>query len=489
MPSGAASPARVSPCHALELFVKHDGLVYPCCRVGGGDGQVDDHAAKIIGHVSDPGLMDAIRAYAGPCRCPGRRLRPLSPDEPLRGGRLNIELSLACQGRCAFCCVFAPEFAGGYGLFDQLERLIKAYSPGDILVQGGEVLVQPQSLAWIGAMRERYPGIPWILITNGCADETMLATVERLFEAVHFSIGGFAPQTYKAVMGLDFERTKRFAEGLCRGGRTRVQLKFMATPSNIHEIPLFLRWAMELSPASVAVETISIGQYVNMNTFDSYWSKIFERTGRETKRVLDSRDQAAPGPEVLLSDEARRLLDLDTPRGQGSAPPDVDGASAEDHADYLCDEAWEHIGAKRFGKARELLAVAAAHGDFPRIGHARVILELLEVRLDEALHEAGSWLVRFPDDPDLILARASVLARMGRHDEAEAAVGELLLRRPLHWAAHLSLSDVHRYAGRLEKSLEHLDRALAIHPHLQRGVKEKRRSILEKLQQSGATGR
>lgn len=476
------------PCHARELFVKHDGLVYPCCRVGGGDGQVGDNSRTIIGRLGDSELPERIRSFRARCRCEGRRLRPLGEGESLGGGRLNIELSLKCQGRCAFCCVFAPEYRGGRAVLPGLDDLIEAYAPADILVQGGEVLVQPESLAWLGGIRKRFPGIPILLVTNGCVELSLLDSVEELFEAVHISIAGFQPQTYGTVMGLDLERTKLFAASLCARGRTRVQLKFMATPNTIHELPLFLRWALEVSPASVAVETITIGQYVVMDTFDDYWRKIFRRTGREVKRLLPLLDgRVRLGMDVLFSSEARALLELDGCLPQPQADPaGAGGPSREDIADQALDEAWSLIDRGAAGEARAVLSeVLRSDPDFAGARHAMAIACLVEGGLEEGLAHAMAGLDANPGDPDLVCARATLLARLERHDEALACLSGIMSHAPLNWGARIRASDICRYAGRWAEALEHLDAALAIHPHLRRGAPEKRRDLLARLERRG----
>jgi len=355
--------------------------------------------------------------------------------------------------------------------------------------------VQRESLDWIATLRRRLPDTPLLLATNGSVGLDMLPEVEALFDAVHFSIVGFQPETYRAIMGLDIERTKALAEALCRGGKTRVQLKFMATPNNIHEIPLFLTWALATGAKNIAVETINIGQYILLDTFDDYWRKIFRRTGREVRRILNTLGDGlggdSGGREIIFSGEARSLLDIvpipatDAPSGVGSnmdsQAPDRPGEEVDMAADQLddgCDAAWGLIDRGELDAAEAaLLDLDRQHPGSARVPHALAVLELKRERLAEGLAVAERGLADHPGDARLTLTAATLLARMGRFDEALGRIDALLAHRPHHWSAHVSASDTNRYAGRFEAALTHLDRALAIHPQLRAKADQKRRLI------------
>lgn len=475
--SGMAPATPLTPCHLDGLFVKHDGLVYPCCMLGGGDGQVADHADTIIGHVADPDLPRLLEEFTTQCRCQARRFRPARPGD--KHGRLNLELSLRCQGRCAMCCVFAPEYTDSYELYPHLDRLIDSFAPADILFQGGEVLVQRESLDWIAALRRRLPDTPFLLATNGCVGTDMVPEAEALFDAVHISIVGFQPETYRAIMGLELTRTKAFAQALCRGGKTRVQLKYMAAPNNFHEIPLFLDWAVGTGAQNLAVETITVGQYIVLDTFDDYWRKIFRRTGRETRRILDRLRKQGTPRDIHFSGEARRLLELDEDAAGGAAyGASAEAPSPDDILDDGCDQAWQRLDRGELEAAETLLRDLDQR--FPgsaRVLHALAVLELRRGRPQEGLDAAERGLSAHPGNPRLTLTAATLLAKLDRHDEAIARIEALLERFPLHWSAHCSASDIHRYAGRWDKALEHLERALTIHPQLRAKAGQKRRII------------
>ena len=69
--------------------------------------------------------------------------------------------------RCVMCCVNAPDWRGQYDYYSQLEELIKQTQPEEILVQGGEVLIQKQSIEWLTQVKQDFPDIKISLVTNG----------------------------------------------------------------------------------------------------------------------------------------------------------------------------------------------------------------------------------------------------------------------------------------------------------------------------------
>jgi Radical SAM superfamily len=272
-----ASKAPARPCHLDAPFVTHDGYVYPCCRVWG-------NKALVIGHIDDAAIARKIISYKKRCWCSASKLVPAGGKASVEG--LYIEVSLACQGKCAMCCVFAPEWHGSYAYYESLEKLIAAVKPKTILVQGGEVLIQKKTLEWLFRVRRNFPSITLTLTTNGNADLSMIETVRALFDKLYISIVGFQPETYQRIMGLDVAKTIAFVEQLHDTTGVRIQLKYMSTPINIHEAPLYFDWAIGLKRAEITFADTSVSSYVRYGTFDDYWNKIFARTELELKRKI-----------------------------------------------------------------------------------------------------------------------------------------------------------------------------------------------------------
>ena len=173
------------PCHLKTLFVQNDGAVFPCCKVRGWQ-------QYIIGYVTDPDILDKIAQYDTICSCLGKRFRRKAPDETLGMELLNIEFSLKCQASCAMCCVDAPSWRGEYRFYRALGDLVSGLRPSSLLVQGGEVLVQPRTLRWLKDIKRIHETMSISIVTNGNVKTSLLPDVERIFEEMMISVGGFS---------------------------------------------------------------------------------------------------------------------------------------------------------------------------------------------------------------------------------------------------------------------------------------------------------
>ncbi|HNU90818.1 MAG TPA: radical SAM protein [Spirochaetota bacterium] len=300
------TPGIERPCHYRELFVTSGGSVYPCCLTW-------NNPALCIGHITDPDLEARILSFDGSCRCSSFRLRKgrLSDE---REYKLNAETGLACNGRCAMCCVDAPSSAAPYIHYDELDRLVDTLPAiNHLMVQGGEVLVQKKTMDWLRRLALRLPGLPLVIVTNGNVDTRMLGEVERLFFNVIVSIYGFQDETYRRITCMELEKTRRFAELLVTRKKTTVHLKYLITPLNIHELPLFLQWAACLGPETVSVIDSNSTLYMNRGTPDRYWDKIIERTGEKLRSLLagESKRLRASSTVVLIDALSREMFGLD----------------------------------------------------------------------------------------------------------------------------------------------------------------------------------
>ncbi len=111
------TPGTERPCHYRELFVASNGDVYPCCLTW-------NNPSLRIGHIGDTDLEDRILSFDGTCHCSSFILRKGGPSDT-REYKLNVETGLACNGRCAMCCVDAPSSHGPYLYYGELDRLIE----------------------------------------------------------------------------------------------------------------------------------------------------------------------------------------------------------------------------------------------------------------------------------------------------------------------------------------------------------------------------
>lgn len=283
-----ASSAPLRACHYEQLYVNSKGDVFPCCWVWGRGDEVK------IGNLRDEDLARKIRTWKAPyCDCKIARLRSANDGEAPSYDFLNLEVSLACNARCAMCCVDAPSWRGKYDEYARLTDLIAQTSPGKIVVQGGEVLIQPRSMQWLREIRKAYPQMTIAVVTNGSVTASHYDVVDEVFSSITVSLVGFQPETYKIIMGLDISTAKAFSESMIQRGK-RVALKFVATPSNVHEVVAFLRWAIPLRPHLIHLTDTGTTLYVKMDTKDSYWEKILQRT------IAAMKDELTAQKEVLL---------------------------------------------------------------------------------------------------------------------------------------------------------------------------------------------
>lgn len=276
-------------CHFHELFITHKGEIFPCCMIWG-------CRDMKIGHIHDDNLIESLRNFYRPCSCARFELRKGLAEEKIAVDYINIEVSLLCQGKCAMCGVNAPSWHGEYDYYDSLVQIINEFSPRQILVQGGEVLIQKETLEWIEKLRSTYPNLQITVSTNGNVDLNLIDKVEELFYGVNVSFVGFQPLTYATVMGMDVNKAVRFSEELAKRRKVRLLLKYLTTPVTIHEFSLFLDWAINLNPAEILVDDAHTFTYVNIYTGDNFWEKIFERARKEVRAVLiNNKDKLSQG--------------------------------------------------------------------------------------------------------------------------------------------------------------------------------------------------
>lgn len=187
---------QMRPCHLHELFINHEGNIYPCCITWG-------RPDMLIGHLADINIEEKILKYNQRCSCEQYHLRKANKNEPINIGLLNIEFSLACQGQCAMCCVDAPSWKGKYDYYDALTAIFNLLSPRQLVVQGGEVLIQKKTMAWLETIKNKSPETSIGLVTNGNVSLAIVPAVESIFDSVAISMVGFQPETYNRIMGMD----------------------------------------------------------------------------------------------------------------------------------------------------------------------------------------------------------------------------------------------------------------------------------------------
>jgi hypothetical protein len=141
----------------------------------------------------------------------------------------------------------------------------------------------------------------------------MVPLVESLFFNVLVSVYGFQDETYRRITCMELAKTRSFAEELVRRKKSTVHLKYLVTPLNLHELPLFLRWAASLGPETISVIDSNSAAYINRATPDRYWDLVIERTGDEVRKELAvaARALLGTGTVVLIDALSREMFGLD----------------------------------------------------------------------------------------------------------------------------------------------------------------------------------
>jgi uncharacterized radical SAM superfamily Fe-S cluster-containing enzyme len=215
----------VIPCHYSGLFIRSDGVLFPCC-------DVRDVDALRIAHIDDAALFEKIKSYDKVCSCDHYKLRVGYENEVPKYRLLNIEVSLVCQAICAMCCVNAPDSRGKYDYYDSVMKFVKEIKPEIVLLQGGEVLIQEKTYRWVDQLKDECTEVKVYAVTNGNISCDKIENVEKGYERLYVSFVGFQPETYRAIMGLSLDKTISFVELLIERGKVQVYLKYLAACRN-----------------------------------------------------------------------------------------------------------------------------------------------------------------------------------------------------------------------------------------------------------------
>ncbi len=185
---------------------------------------------------------------------------------------LGVEPTTACNLRCPHCISGLRAFSRPTGRLDPalLERLLAELHPylwGVLFYFQGEPLLHPE-IGRLIRLADQYRLLT-SLSTNG-----HFLTEEKIYELllaglVHLrlSLDGMTPQTYSRYRQEGDLQT--VLEGLKRLLRLRkalrspfplVEVQFIAFRHNVHEIPLFLRWAYQIGVERASVKKAQLLQ-------------------------------------------------------------------------------------------------------------------------------------------------------------------------------------------------------------------------------------
>ena len=87
-------------------------------------------------------------------------------------------------------------------------------------------------------------------------------------------------------MNIDFNKTKEFIKMVIQETDIPVKLKYLITPLNMHEAPIFLDWAV--TQRSNAIELVDAAplNYIKLGMEIPFWETIIARTGHSLREAL-----------------------------------------------------------------------------------------------------------------------------------------------------------------------------------------------------------
>lgn len=280
------------------LYIDRHGNVYPSCRT---------YIDPIICTVDDKEALFIINKYFDLYnKARGKNVETLQFD------LITVELSNICHASCIYCFQNSGEPFEKYNYYDELLKVLLGLKSNKVFFAGGEILDQKESINFIRKYRANTDS--WLhLKTNGHFNENMAYVVKECFDSIMVSFNGFSETSYKTIMGInDIEITKRFCAELKRLG-VNLCLKFLCSPIDLQDIPVFLTWAFSINPQSVVLQEAFLYEHdenytckrigsVFSQLSNSYWTNVYRRIAIQISEVVNNLT-VKNVPHFLCADE------------------------------------------------------------------------------------------------------------------------------------------------------------------------------------------
>ena len=264
-------------CQFYKLSIRKDGGVFPCCLARKG---------SYIGNIFDDDIKEKIENKNVKCACTLFKNREIKQGEKPNIQKLHIEFSNECQARCICCQQHKDEMENEDEHLSRVYDFIKTYKPKNITVIGGEVLIQPKSLAWLEMVKENHPEISFDIVSNLCVGENILKKVIKIFDSITVSILGFNSFSYNKIMGLNYDTTMKNIDYILKNTKIKLSPKFLLMPSNIYEISEFFKWALTLDVPKIYLHNIrEFAKCCNLE--EDFWIRTFKQVEIEIKDILN----------------------------------------------------------------------------------------------------------------------------------------------------------------------------------------------------------
>lgn len=269
-------PKEERVCQFYKLSVRKEGDVFPCCL---GKGRAR------LGSIFDKDIFEKIETTNINCECEMYKTRDITPEDKPDLQRLHIMFSHECQAKCVCCPQHKDKMENEEQHLEKLLLFIEKYHPKYITVLGGEVLIQPKALDWVENIKNKYPDIAFDTVTNLCVGENTIKRIANIFSEITVSILGFTPNTYKKIMGLDFDTTMKNFDYLQNNTNVKMRPKYLAMPTNIYDLPLFFEWALNQKSEKIYLHNVNeFPECCNLEHF--LWQRIFSQVENDMKKIL-----------------------------------------------------------------------------------------------------------------------------------------------------------------------------------------------------------
>lgn len=301
------------PCHYRRLFIDSTGYVWPCCFLY--QRKLQNKDASPICHVTDPDPLETLAAYDNPgCACQSDAF-VFDPDVAARQvEHVFIVTSMLCNARCAVCYVQAHRATGGQRFDDAAcHGFISTVGPRFVQLEGGEVPMQKEAMAFAARLRQSSPQTGLKLITNGNHSLATAKKVSALFrELIVISFMGISESVYAAETCLDAARQRKFVDAVAKSG-ARYRFRYVITPVSLVDLPAFLGFALRHRPDIIEIAHSNIFQFVRQDTAIPYWNDLVERCRAGFQRALlaGAATLRANGTLLALEPSSRELLRID----------------------------------------------------------------------------------------------------------------------------------------------------------------------------------
>ena len=303
------SGRRNLPCHRERLYMDLRGNIHPC------EYRLHEHGHP-IGHASEHDIVERIWNHDAQCSCEQNVYRPFEAGEARRLPFLAVEAAPPgrYERRLRSCGkAELQKWTKRPEVFKYAERLVQELRP-EILMVMGEIIQRKNSMDWLRRLLVTNPFIRYVAtVTHGCYPLELLELVGAVFQSVTVELYGFQASTCMHLAELDLETSLEFVESLMHG-YTKIEtiVRYMLTPENLHEAPMFLNWAIRLGPPGIHFGELD-PSLVNLATRDNYWLKTLRSVGAILRsRILNHAPALQTGGcRVVIPPNTARMFGID----------------------------------------------------------------------------------------------------------------------------------------------------------------------------------